>query len=172
MSRKPENTFRASIHRHLPVEHPYHEKMNNPYRSGTPDDWYSGMEADLWVEYKFIVMPKRDTTEVLPELSDAQLDWLHKRHGEGRNVAVIVGCRDGGVIYEDLSWVRPMTAAQFRRKLISRKSLAQWLWAKTMGDRCVPESTASCREDSRNTAQDDFRSSGGRVDRIRLVRLR
>lgn len=69
MSKKPETTFIASVHKHLPKEL-HREKMNNPYSSGTPDVYYSGMKADLWIEYKFIPrIPAHDTTEIKIDLS-------------------------------------------------------------------------------------------------------
>lgn len=130
MARKAETTFIASVHRHLPLG-VHREKMNNPYRSGTADVWYSGRK-DLWVEYKFIqAMPKRDDTLIALDLSENQKIWLEHRHNEGRNVAVICGCKAGGVLFTNLSWVQPLTAKQFASKVQSRQMLAEWLLAKT-----------------------------------------
>jgi hypothetical protein len=95
MSAKPENTFISSVHKHLPVEL-YHMKNNNPYNSGIADVWYSGVEQDLWVEYKFLVIPKRGDTVIdlvggkNPSISALQQTWLKDRDVEGRNVGVIV----------------------------------------------------------------------------------
>ena len=80
----------------------YKVKNNNPFAGGIPDFWYSGPRADLWVEYKFVArVPKAG---IKAELSVLQTAWLHDRHKEGRNVAVIVGCKDGGFILRDLAW--------------------------------------------------------------------
>lgn len=87
--RKPETSFYTSIHRLLP-KNIYYEKMSNPYRSGTPDVWYSGQKRDLWVEYKYEKYPIR-TTEINLSLSELQKKWLLDRHKEGRHVAVICG---------------------------------------------------------------------------------
>jgi hypothetical protein len=81
MARKPENTFIASVHKHLQCT--YFEKMNNPYRSGTPDVWYSGDKSDLWAEYKFIQsIPVK--VDVRLDLSELQKLWLRRRYEEGR----------------------------------------------------------------------------------------
>ncbi len=132
MSRKPESTFIASVHRHLPPEL-HREKMCNPYSSGTADVWYSGNHADLWVEYKFIPkIPVRDNTLIVPELSALQLEWLEGRHGEGRNVALIIGCPEGGVLYRNGGWRSPCQAGYFRKALKDRKTLADWIVKATV----------------------------------------
>ena len=138
MSSKPENTFRSSIHKHLPVEL-HHEKMNNPYSSGTADDWYSGMKADLWVEYKFLPRkPQRGNVWLCnpnvkqPPLSVLQQRWLRGRYEEGRNVHVVVGCPEGGVIMSVLSWEEPWSAEKFAQNLLDRKALARWIVSETM----------------------------------------
>ena len=130
MSSKPETTFTHSIHRHLPKE-VYREKMANPYRGGAPDVWYSGNKRDLWVEYKFI--PKlavRVPNKI--ELSELQRLWLEARQVEGRNVAVIVGCPDGGVVLRS-PFPREITTPDFQASLLSRKQLAAWIGSQVNG---------------------------------------
>ena len=129
MAVKPETTFTASVHRHLPVDL-YRIKNNNAFNGGQPDVWYSGMKADLWVEYKFITLPKRDGTVIdlvsgkNPDISYLQQDWLKSRAREGRNVGVIVGCKEGGVWLPALAWVSPLNAAAFKKMILSRSELA------------------------------------------------
>lgn len=117
---KPENSFIAGVHKYISC---YAEKMHNPYRGGTPDVWYSGQARDLWVEYKFIVVPKRDTTVVVPDLSPLQLAWLRDRASEGRNVAVVVGCKEGGVCLNQGQW-EALSTRDFKQCLVSRRALA------------------------------------------------
>lgn len=119
----PENTFIGSVHRHLPVDI-YHMKNHNQYNGGIPDVWYSGPAGDLWVEYKFVVIPKRPETIVKVELSELQKDWLSSRHREGRNVAVVVGSKEGGVWFDGLEWTHGCSAGDFRKQLVSRNDLA------------------------------------------------
>ncbi len=121
---KPENSWRTGCYKYLPAS-VYHEKMHNPYRGGTPDDWFSGSATDLWAEVKFVVMPKRDTTMVVPNLSSLQLEWLTERSKQGRNCWVIVGCKEGGVILREPRLWLGVTAADFRQMLKSRKEVAK-----------------------------------------------
>lgn len=126
----PENTFIASVHRHLPVEL-YRMKNHNQYNGGIPDVWYSGKRSDLWVEYKFVALPKRDETIIAPDLSALQRDWLRGRHIEGRQVGVIVGCAQGGVWFPGLSWEVSPTRRDFLAQLQTRPSLAATITAVT-----------------------------------------
>ena len=120
----PENTFIQSVHRYLPVDL-YRMKNHNQFNAGIPDVWYSGPAGDLWIEYKFNVLPKRDGTLILPNLSHLQVDWLEQRHEEGRKLGVIVGCKDGGVWFPDLAWVNPLKTVEFRKLIRSRSDLAE-----------------------------------------------
>lgn len=128
MSRKPENVFIDSVHRYLPVEL-YRVKMHNEYHAGIADVWYDS-KSDMWVEYKFLVLPVRDTTVIdltggkNPPLTPLQQEWLTARHHNGRKVGVIVGSKDGGVWFPGTTWKQPLTAGEFRLRLISRKELA------------------------------------------------
>lgn len=119
----PENTFIGSVHRHLPTDI-YHMKNHNQYNGGIPDVWYSGPAGDLWIEYKFIVIPKRPETIIRIELSELQKNWLTSRHSEGRRVAVIVGAKEGGVWFDGVDWVHEYSAGDFRKRMNSRNDLA------------------------------------------------
>ena len=119
----PENTFIQSVHRHLP-EAIFRMKNHNQYHGGIPDCWYSGPAGDLWIEYKFIVLPKRDDTTITIDLSALQQDWLRKRSAEGRKLGVIVGSKDGGVWFPNLAWENPLKTADFRKQSQSRSDLA------------------------------------------------
>lgn len=124
MSRQPENTFIASVHKHLPPEI-YRIKNNNMYNSGQPDCWYSGPAGDLWIEYKYIALPKRDDTTITIDLSALQKDWLRRRSYEGRKLGVIVGSKDGGVWFPNLAWESPLKTVEFRSQVQPRSGLAE-----------------------------------------------
>jgi len=126
MATKPETTFYRSVHRYLPSS-VYQMKLHNPYLGGPPDHWYSGKSSDLWIEWKFQELPKRESTELLPDLSPLQAAWLKGRYEEGRNVAVILGCPLGGVIYTGLSWGQPLTLGEYRVRILKRNQLARWI---------------------------------------------
>lgn len=143
---KPENTFIGSVSKFLPVESELHrEKMANPYRGGTADMWYSGSgkgSKDLWIEYKFLAVPVRPDTVMdfmtgtktnKPVISGLQDEWLRERYHEGRNVRVIIGCTDGGVIFADRLWEKPISAGDFRKLVMSRKQIAAWIVSFVQG---------------------------------------
>lgn len=139
MSRGPENTFIASVHRHLPVDF-YWMKNHNQYNGGIADCWYSGQRADLWVEYKYIDLPKRADTLIdlvggkNPPLSKLQQQWLWGRSLEGRNVHVIVGCKAGGVIFTHPElWIEPITAERFSTFIRDRKNIAKHIFSVCHG---------------------------------------
>lgn len=119
----PENTFISSVHRHLPVDI-YHMKNHNQYNGGIPDVWYSGPKGDLWIEYKFIVVPKRPETAIKIDLSELQKNWLSARHAEGRSVAVVVGSKEGGVWFDGICWMQQINTREFVDSLVTRSDLA------------------------------------------------
>lgn len=128
----PENTFIGSVHKYLPpMDQLYHMKNHNVYNGGIADVWYSGSTSDLWVEYKFFLIPKRAATVVdlvggrSPMVSGLQQEWLRSRYKEGRNVGVIVGCPEGGVWFPGTTWENTLPAGLFRDRLQSRKELAE-----------------------------------------------
>ena len=131
MSRGPENNFISSVHKHLPAKL-YRMKNHNQYNGGIADVWYSGPKGDLWVEYKFITVPKRDDTPIEFGLSELQKEWLGARYREGRNVAVVVGSKEGGVVWATpAAWTSKCTAAAFRRLSMSRSELAGFITERT-----------------------------------------
>lgn len=119
---KPEGSFITGVHRYVQS---YCMKNHNEYVGGVADCWYSGKKRDLWAEYKFIVVPKRDSTMIVPELSPLQLQWLTNRQEEGRHIKVIIGCKDGGVVLDHpMEWATGLTAKVFRERILTRPQLA------------------------------------------------
>ena len=101
MPAKPESRFIERVHTRLPIAKLfYREKMANPYRSGTPDVWYSG-KNDLWVEYKYVALPARAGSYIHFDVSPLQKRWIDNRRLEGRDVWLIVGSSVGGLIFRD-----------------------------------------------------------------------
>lgn len=113
-------------------------KNHNQYNGGIPDVWYSGSKADLWVEYKFITLPKKDDTLIdltalkNPILSPLQQQWLAERHKEGRNVVVVVGSKLGGVWLSNLDWSVTLSTYSFREHTISRNAIAETITSFVM----------------------------------------
>ena len=130
---KPENRFIGGVHRHLPRT--YAEKMNNPWRAGTADVWYSGDRGDLWIEYKFIERIPR-SAEILPDLTPRQKRWLNNRFDEGRNVAVVLGTPTGGVIYRNKEWMRPLDHVTLAGLIVPRDEIARWIFSQVGASKC------------------------------------
>ena len=137
---QPENVFIGSVHKHLPAAL-YKIKNNNLYNGGQADCWYSGAKADLWIEYKFIAIPKRDDTVIDlihgtakkdSDISTLQQSWLKGRHAEGRNVGVLIGSKEGGVWMPGVSWDTVLSTKVFRSLLLSRPQVAQVICALTV----------------------------------------
>lgn len=139
MSKGPENTFIESVHRHLP-DTLYRMKNHNQFNAGIADCWYSGRVGDLWVEYKYLEVPKRpDTLIDLVDtkkpyaLSALQQEWLKDRFSEGREVGVIVGSKNGGVWMPGTTFTVPCSAQWFINALKTRRELAELIAKKTHG---------------------------------------
>lgn len=124
MAQKPETRFIQRINRLLPLKCGLHyEKMNNPYRRGTADSWYSGVDGDLWIEWKYLpTLPKVIHPQKL--LHPLQTAWLNGRFREGRNVAVVIGCPEGGVILEKEEWTKEIMKQDFLEQLKSATEIA------------------------------------------------
>ena len=148
MPAKPENSFILSINRLLPIKkvrssanvlqqyptemHIHYEKMNNAFRGGTWDGWYSGQRGDVWIEYKNLPrIPQRASVKPFELLSALQLDWGNERHSEGRNVAVIIGCPTGGVLLRERRWEEELSSQEFQSLILSRANLAAWILEQT-----------------------------------------
>jgi hypothetical protein len=140
MSAKPENSFIHGVHRYVTC---YKEKMNNPYRGGTPDVYYEGNRNCLWVEYKFILVPARDTSFILPELSDLQKHWLRRCHANTGRARVVIGCKAGGVMMQHPDqWEDYTTVRDFKDALLDRKALGAMIDALCL---TLPTSTPQPR---------------------------
>lgn len=154
MTHGPETRFIMSVHRLLPPEDELHrEKMANPYRGGTADSWYSGKRADLWIEWKFIELPKRETASIDliagkdPVISVLQQDWIKQRLLEGRAVWVGVGCKAGGVVFTDTRWASSLLVGEFRALIQSRRQIADQIL--TFTQKAPDEPTTSLDHDAR-----------------------
>lgn len=127
MSAKPETTFISGIHKKLDKS-VYRMKNNNQYVGGIADCWYSAKGGDLWVEYKYLPRtPSRAPLDPMRLLSPLQQAWLRDRRVENRNVAVIIGCPDGGIVLVDRAWELELTVKQFTALLRSKEELACWI---------------------------------------------
>lgn len=139
MSRGPETRFIASIHRLL-VNHPYRMKNHNAYVGGPADVWYSGSRIDCWIEYKYVErLPAFiDLTDLKKNyaLSGLQQEWLRDRSDEGRNIFVILGCKEGGVIFVRRNWEEKHSIKDC--VVLTRLKIAVWITELTTGKPYAP----------------------------------
>ena len=85
-----EHSFVKAVHRHLPKDL-IRWKIRDTFTGGVPDAYYCGPSSSLFVEYKFIKLPKRPDTIVKLNLSALQLEFLGKLNDFNQPVAVIAG---------------------------------------------------------------------------------
>lgn len=139
MSQGPENRFIGAIHRIIPSEFLYRMKNHNTYNAGIADVWYSGEVEDIWVEYKYVEkLPS--TINLLDRkkkyaLSALQEQWLRERYEEGRNVFVVLGCRQGGVVFKQRKWEKPLS----KYHVNTRREIAEWIYLLTKGTNAIPD---------------------------------
>ena len=132
--RMTEHAYIRSIHSRLKKSTPaiYVWKINDPYQGGVADAYYSG-QTDMWVEYKFLKsLPKRDSTMLSLGLSPLQVGWLQARHGEGRKVCVVVGSPDGSLILPGVSWVEPITCADFKNSMVDKNAVVAYIQSQIL----------------------------------------
>ena len=125
MAAKPETTFTRRLTSKLPKSI-YVMKNHNQYVGGVPDLWLSGNLGDLWLEMKYVdPLPVNVPIRPLKLLSTLQDDWLKARHKEGRNVAVVIGCKTGGVVLRHTEWDQEIPVQQFKSLIKSLPDLAE-----------------------------------------------
>jgi hypothetical protein len=108
----------------------YKLKIMLAFNNGVPDCWFSGNNDDLWAEMKWMnKLPKRETTQIKPDLSPLQRKWLDDRCTEGRNVCVILGSPEGCYIFTNYEWNETITRNDVGS---TRKQVIQWIENQVM----------------------------------------
>lgn len=127
-----EHGFIRSIHRKLPSDLEVW-KINDNYKGGVADAYYSGDEGDLWVEYKFVKLPKRGNSKVDFGLSALQIDWLTKQASRGRQVAVVIGSDEGCWIIQDpqIFSLNHSTKETFIRNALDKNAVVPFIISRT-----------------------------------------
>tara|TARA_X000001036_G_C20683682_1_gene806775 strand:+ start:27 stop:431 length:405 start_codon:yes stop_codon:yes gene_type:complete len=121
-----EHSFIKSVHRTLPSEI-FKWKIHDTFTGGVPDAFYCGPAGSLFIEYKFIKLPKKPSTKIKLNLSKLQLALLERMSSFNQNVAVVVGFTNNnkthGVIMTNLKeWTNTYTNEYY---LDSKKSIAK-----------------------------------------------
>jgi hypothetical protein len=121
-----EHGFIKAVHRHLSPE-VYRWKIHDTYTGGVPDAFYMGPAGSLWVEYKYVKLPKRDTTVVTFGLSMLQISWLTKAQMCGQLVAVIVGFERSAVVVTNPRFFKNKIKRELQEEAISFQQTASWI---------------------------------------------
>lgn len=130
-----EPDFTRAVHKRLP-DTLWAWKICDPYMGGIPDAYYRNRETGgaVWVEYKYIKrLPAKETTMIVPNLSQLQLKLLNETVESGQKAIVIIGYGSKGVILEDKSqWVTGISKSEFVNSLLDYKQLGVKIYGYTI----------------------------------------
>ena len=105
----------------------YSQSMAGTATSGTPDMYYEGSCASLWVEYKWT---RSKTPRVIPDPEPLQKFWLHRAYKNRQQVAVICGSPRLYYVFPGLSWESRLTRDALPG-VYSKKEVAEWIYERT-----------------------------------------
>lgn len=121
-----EHGFVKAVHRHLCPD-VYRWKIHDTYTGGVPDTFYCGPAGPLWVEYKYIKLPKRPTTPINLGLSELQRAWLQRMLDWDQPAAVVVGFDKSATIITDLEDRACLVLADLKENAVTFKRVAAWI---------------------------------------------
>ncbi|MAD26320.1 MAG: hypothetical protein CMO44_19345 [Verrucomicrobiales bacterium] len=127
-----EHSFVKSVHRVLPSS-VYRWKIHDTYTGGVPDALYCGPKGLLFVEYKWVTLPKRSTTLVKFGISKLQLEWLDRFEMYGQHVMVAIGHSLGVLILVKGQWHSSFSSAKVIELSVSRKEFIDGIVSHTQG---------------------------------------
>jgi len=119
-----EHGFIKAVHRHLPAEL-YRWKIHDTYTGGVPDAYYCGPAGSLWVEYKYIKLPKRESTIVTYCTTEQQRVWLTKMQKYGQLTTLIIGWDKHATLIDPQLINSPLNSGELQRRGITFKEIAQ-----------------------------------------------
>jgi hypothetical protein len=136
-----ESDYTQAVHKRLPAE-VFRWKVRDDYQGGVPDAFYRRLDGQsgspLWIEYKYLKdLPKRDTTLIVPNLSELQHLWLRRAAMAGEQVRVIVGHGSRGVVLSLDEAEKGLTCAEFKIRLAPYKSIAFTITSLLMPPACT-----------------------------------
>lgn len=98
-------------------------KIHDTYAGGVPDAMYVGPTGSLWVEYKYITLPKKDNTVIDLKLSSLQRKTIKTLQDYNQDVIVVVGFDNEAAIIHNVDEKHNRTSLWTLS--ISRESLAK-----------------------------------------------
>lgn len=119
-----EHGFIKAVHRHLSPE-VYRWKIHDTYTGGVPDAFYMGPAGSLFVEYKYVKLPKRADTTVKFNLSALQTIWLTRALDYGQLAAVIIGFEKSAVALTNSESFSGMTKRELQDEAVSFQQIAK-----------------------------------------------
>ena len=127
-----EHSFVKSIHRSLPSQI-YRWKIHDTYTAGVPDAMYAGPSGILFVEYKWINLPKRETTNINLGLSALQINWLDRFYLYGHSVMVAVGSTHGVLALSDRCWLNSFNNSLVKELSVTKADFTSLILEATHG---------------------------------------
>lgn len=121
-----EHSFIRAVHRRLPAD-VLRWKINDSYAGGVPDAFYAGAARCLFVEYKFVKIPVRNSTNLKINLSEQQKLWLDKMQNIDQSVAVVVGSQTNALILTNGAWNESINKATYLQLASNVTNVAIWI---------------------------------------------
>lgn len=121
-----EHSFIRAVHRRLPAD-VLRWKINDSYAGGVPDAFYAGAARCLFVEYKFVKIPVRDSTNLRIGLSEQQKLWLNRMENISQSVAVVIGSEAGALILTNGAWNESINKATYLQLANNVTNVAFWI---------------------------------------------
>lgn len=133
-----EADYNQRLNSHLAPHLKECRKLSVSYSNGIPDNYYLGTARHLWMEAKLIAeLPKRDTTQVVPDCSALQLAFLKNQFDTDGCAMVAMGVKRAPGIrgaatilfYTADEWEFGISAGEARQRLLAYAPAAQIILA-------------------------------------------
>ena len=125
-----EHSFVKSVHRKLDKS-VYVWKIADRYSGGVPDAMYAGPAGILFIEYKYIKLPKRPTTIIKTSLSPLQEQWIIQMQQWKHPTWLVIGAEKSCLILNKLT--KNISTAYYLQHRTDTKKLAQLIMDVTQG---------------------------------------
>ena len=101
-------------------------KIHDTYTGGVPDAWYAGPAGTLFVEYKYVLLPKKSTTRIKVGLSAQQRLFLNRLIEYHLPCVIIVAHQTGAAIFSPTEVDNGLLKESFSTPL-SVSEIADWI---------------------------------------------
>tara|TARA_B100000401_G_C52680497_1_gene659433 strand:+ start:398 stop:835 length:438 start_codon:yes stop_codon:yes gene_type:complete len=125
-----EHSFVKSVHRKLDKS-VYVWKIADRYSGGVPDAMYAGPAGILFIEYKYIKLPKRPTTIIKTGLSPLQEQWITQMQQWKHPTWLVIGAEKSCLILNKLT--KNISTAYYLKNQTDTNTLARLITDVTQG---------------------------------------